>query len=77
VPTLSAGPGVQESPTDGRGYGNHAWFELEDAPIDQRYGRLLDFLYPQCEHGLSLQNCYGPQHYHLDDEERQRYGYGY
>jgi hypothetical protein len=33
--------------------------------------------YPQCEHGLSLQNCYGPQHYYLDDEERQRYGYGY
>lgn len=50
----------------------HAVHEIEDTPIDERYGRLLDQLYPTCEHGLSASNCYGPQHYYFDEEEQAR-----
>jgi hypothetical protein len=45
----------------------HAWGEMEEEPIDQRYERLLTFLYPICEHGLSEALCEGPQHYPMDD----------
>lgn len=50
----------------------HAFHEIESAPIEPRYGRLIDFLYPTCEHGLSLSNCFGPQHYYYDEEEQAR-----
>jgi hypothetical protein len=46
--------------------------ELEEAPVDYQYARLLTWLYPSCEHGLSLSNCYGPQHYYFDEEEQAR-----
>jgi len=29
----------------------------------------------ECEHGLSADLCYGPQHYWLDEYERQHYGW--
>ena len=50
----------------------HAVHEVEDEPIAEQYGTLLDRLYPTCEHGLSLSNCYGPQHYYFDEEEQAR-----
>lgn len=57
-------------------YGNHAFFEVEEAPIDFDLApRLYDFLNPTCEHGLSAHLCAGPQHYPYDDEERQHYGF--
>lgn len=57
---------------------NHAWHELEDRIIDfgtvdaPRLSRLYALLYPTCEHGLDLSNCYGPQHYYYDEEEQAR-----
>lgn len=54
----------------------HAVFELEDEPFDyDTFPRLYDLLYPTCEHGMDQSNCYGPQHYYMDDEERARYGF--
>lgn len=50
----------------------HAVSEIEEHPIDERYGRLLDELYPTCTHGLDASNCYGPQHYYYDEEEQAR-----
>ncbi len=46
--------------------------ELEDEPIPYSNRRLLDLLYPTCEHGLEMSNCYGPQHYYFDEEEQAR-----
>lgn len=40
--------------------------EVEGTPVPSRYGRLLAALYPECDHGLSLQLCYGPGHYPPD-----------
>lgn len=48
---------------------NHTWWELgaEDhtgtGSVPATWTRLVDFLYPTCEHGLSLELCYGPNHY--------------
>jgi len=60
-----------------RNAANHSITEMEDRPVAPMYGpvtpdviRLLDALYPQCEHGLSLELCYGPQHYPSADDER-------
>lgn len=51
----------------------HAFHELQDEPIDPpAVPALYSFLYPDCEHGLSLSNCYGPQHYYYDAEEQGR-----
>lgn len=52
----------------------HAMDELEDTPVPDQYTRLLDWLYPTCEHGMKGA-CYGPQHYYMDDEERYYAGY--
>jgi hypothetical protein len=50
----------------------HAFFELQDEPINESEVKLLDLLYPTCEHGLDQSNCYGPQHYYFDEEEQAR-----
>ena len=50
----------------------HAVHELEDTPIPDTAAELLDLLYPTCPHGLSLSNCFGPQHYYFDEEEQAR-----
>jgi hypothetical protein len=51
----------------------HAFHELESAPIDaSRFPLLYDYLNPLCEHGMSLSNCYGPQHFYFDEEEQAR-----
>lgn len=41
----------------------HSVAELDDAPIDDRYEKLLALLYPTCEHGLSESLCAGLGHY--------------
>lgn len=46
--------------------------EVESAPVGNRHGALIDLLCPLCEHGLSANNCYGPQHYYYDEEEQAR-----
>lgn len=50
----------------------HAW-EILDMPPTM--AELQAWLYPECEHGLSLDNCYGPQHYYMDAEERHYAGF--
>lgn len=51
----------------------HRFSELKDEPINgHKHQRLYDLLYPTCEHGLSLENCNGPQHYWFDEEEQAR-----
>jgi hypothetical protein len=53
----------------------HAFAEIDSEPIDfsdGAYPLLHDFLYPVCEHGLSADLCYGPQHYYFDEEEQAR-----
>lgn len=51
---------------------NHAFHELESALVPNQYTRLLDWLYPTCDHGLSASNCYGPQHFYYDEDEQAR-----
>jgi hypothetical protein len=58
-------------------WSTHAIHELEDQPIPQKYARLLDLLYPLCEHYLSLSNCCGPQHYYFGEDERGQNAAGY
>jgi hypothetical protein len=42
----------------------HAVHELEDSPIDDRFARLINYLYPTCPHGLSESLCADPiNHY--------------
>lgn len=49
----------------------HAFHEVEESPFNiEKYERLYGLLYPSCEHGLSLSNCYGPQHYYFDQDEQ-------
>jgi hypothetical protein len=48
----------------------HAFWEIEGQPVPATWTRLLGFLYPTCEHGLSESNCYGPQHYYFDEDEQ-------
>lgn len=40
-----------------------ARWEHEDYPVDDKFVKLLDVLYPTCGHGLSLSLCAGPGHY--------------
>lgn len=49
----------------------HAVTQIEGEPIPETAERLLDYLYPSCEHGLSASLCVGPTHYPME------YGYGY
>lgn len=53
----------------------HAWWELNTenggpGSVPVTWTRALEFLYPVCEHGLSLELCYGPDHYMSADQER-------
>lgn len=50
------------------GYGNHAYFEVESAPIPEGWLRLEAYLYPLCDHGMLASNCFGPAHYASDEE---------
>jgi len=53
----------------------HAWWELDtedggQGSVPVSWTKLLDYLYPLCEHGLSLDLCEGPDHYMTADQER-------
>lgn len=58
----------------------HSWEEIPSAPGDGcgngsvpvTWYKLLDFLYPLCEHGMSLDLCEGPNHYMTAYEEAAR-----
>lgn len=50
--------------------GNHAFEEVRDTPVPLWARRLLDLLYPKCEHGMDAGLCAGPGHYPRDE-----YGY--
>ena len=58
----------------GHQFGNHNWWEDDDDPIDEQYTRLIDFLYPLCEHQMSADNCHGPDHFMSADQERALWG---
>lgn len=57
-----------------KGTNNHAIFEVEEASVPRDWERLLEVLYPTCEHGLSEALCWGPNHYPTADQERERWG---
>lgn len=46
-----------------RKWSTHSICEVYEHPIDRAHLELLTLLYPQCEHGLSLDLCFGPGHY--------------
>lgn len=48
----------------------HVIREIETEPIPATWGKLLDALYPLCEHQMSLQFCHGPGHFMSDEQER-------
>ena len=60
----------------------HTWWELgaeDHSPVRSvpvTWTKLLDFLYPTCEHGLSLDLCHGPTHY-MSAAEEQAMGWDY
>lgn len=43
----------------------------EEEHTDEEMPLTMAVLYPQCEHGLSLQLCYGPDHYPSAAQERE------
>jgi hypothetical protein len=45
-----------------------------DRPVPREFKTLIKLLYPECEHGLDLNLCYGPQHYPYDEDEMAAYG---
>lgn len=55
--------------------GDYNWDEVPDVfwpgsgSVPSDWHKLLDFLYPMCEHGLSESNCYGPNHYMTAQQE--------
>jgi hypothetical protein len=59
----------------------HTWWELgaedhSDSTVPAGWTRLLAFLYPTCNHGMSLSSCYGPDHFMSADQE-QAMGWDY
>ena len=47
-------------------WNTHDFQETELWPIPNEATRLLNRLYPTCEHGLSADLCEGPEHYPVD-----------
>jgi hypothetical protein len=48
----------------------HAWEEVDGGSVPESWSRLLDYLYPLCEHGMSESLCEGPDHYMTAEQER-------
>ena len=54
----------------------HAWWELNTensagprGSVPVSWIKLQEFLYPTCEHGMSADLCYGPDHFMSADQE--------
>lgn len=54
----------------------HNWEEIGTGSVPAHWTALLDFLYPVCEHGLSLDLCYGLNHY-MSVEQEEAMGWQY
>lgn len=60
----------------GRGAGQIEWVDpdvtpsIAFGPQTPDIERLIDRLYPQCDHGLALDLCMGPDHYPTYEQER-------
>lgn len=60
----------------------HNWEEIKDlhgqglGSVPAEWTDLLDYLYPLCEHGLSLDLCEGPNHY-MTAVQEQAMGWDY
>lgn len=52
--------------------GGYAWFPVEESPIPEQWDALYHLLFPMCEHRMSADLCWGPNHYPTADEERAR-----
>lgn len=50
--------------------GGYSWSPVEDCPLPESWEALDRLLFPTCEHGLSADLCWGPNHYPTADEER-------
>lgn len=44
----------------------HAWSETKEEPISGEHKKLMEYLYPLCEHQM-LGDCYGPNHFYNED----------
>jgi hypothetical protein len=58
------------------------WGEEDEAyplapvgPVTPDQERLLDYLYPRCEHGMDAQSCMGPDHFMDRQQEIAAFGY--
>lgn len=50
-----------------------AFFESEDAPLDERHSKVINKLYPTCHHGMDGNQCMdpiGPHHFGTYEQER-------
>jgi len=47
----------------------------EVGPLTPSQLRLMEHLYPTCEHGMSADLCMGPDHFMSRDQETARFGY--
>lgn len=54
----------------------HAPFEIKAEPIPAEAQKLLEWMYPICEHGLSADLCEGPNHY-MTAAQEQAMGWDY
>lgn len=52
--------------------GGYAWSPVEDSPVPEQWAALCDLLFPTCEHGMSADLCWGPNHYPTREEEMAR-----
>jgi hypothetical protein len=60
------GPNAERMALDfiGKRIMTHLVHEVDKTPVDyQQYPLLAERLFPDCEHGLSLALCSGPNHY--------------
>lgn len=46
-----------------RKWSTHAFYAIPETDISDEHKRLIDLLYPECEHGMSAWLCEGPMHY--------------
>lgn len=54
----------------------HAFEEVDGGSVPATWLALIDYLYPLCEHYLSADLCYGPNHY-MSAEQEEAMGWDY